>query len=231
MSTPPDARRVAELYARPLLIFDLDGTLIDTIVDLTVALNLALYDHRLPAIGRDLVRSSLHGGLEASAQAALRAAGASLNRYPALVESYRAHYRAVSGKFSRPYRTVPSTLFSLHSRGARLAVCSNKAETEARELLERKGLDGFFEIVVGADTFKARKPDPEPLLGAIARLGGMASDAVFTGDSQVDVDCARAAGVDCVFFNGGYGDCAQPVGARFSTWPEIAIALQESCPT
>ena len=222
MNAQPQSRALAELYARPLQVFDLDGTLIDTIVDLTVALNLALYDHRLPPIGRELVRASLHGGVEASARAALVAASASEDRFEPLLESYRVHYRSISGKFARVYRGVPSVLAALRARGARLAICSNKAEAEARELLARKNLDGYFDVVVGADTCGVRKPAPEPLLAAISRLRGNAVDALFTGDSHIDVACAFAAGVDCALFEGGYGDRDVQVSARFATWMEIS---------
>jgi len=213
--------RIEELFERPVQIFDLDGTLVDTLVDLTVALNLALYDHRLPPIGRELVRASLHGGVEASTRAALAAAGADEAHYEPLLKSYRRHYQAILGKFSKAYRGVPPVLSSLRARGVRLAICSNKPEAEARSLLARKQLGVYFDVVVGADTYATRKPDPMPLLAAIDRLGGVPSDAIFIGDSHVDVECARAASVHCVFFEGGYGECAEPVSARFSNWVEV----------
>lgn len=218
-------RALVELYARPIQVFDLDGTLIDTIVDLTVALNRALYDQRLPPIARELVRASLHGGVESSARAALAAAGAPEDKFDPLLEAYRRHYRAISGKFARVYRGVPLVLADLRARGARLAICSNKAEAEARELLARKGLDGYFEVVVGADTCGVRKPAPEPLLAAISRLHGNPEDTLFTGDSHVDVACAFAAGVACALFDGGYGDRTVEVPARFANWLERLHAV------
>jgi phosphoglycolate phosphatase len=89
-------------------------------------------------------------------------------------------------------------------------------------LLARKNLGGYFNVVVGADTCGVRKPAPEPLLAAISQLRGNAVDALFTGDSHIDVACAFAAGVDCALFEGGYGDHDVQVSARFATWMEIA---------
>jgi phosphoglycolate phosphatase len=218
-----DSERLAELFARPVQIFDLDGTLVDTLVDLTVALNMALYDHRLPPVSRDLVRASLHGGFEASVRAALEAADAHDDRFDPLLASYQHRYRAVSGKLARVYRGVPRKLAELRRHGARLAICSNKTEAEARRLLELMGIAGFFEAVVGADTCGTRKPDPEPLVKAIDLLGGNRGHALFTGDSHVDVACAHAAGVDCAFFGGGYGDPQATVSARFDAWDQLPV--------
>lgn len=220
MTVQPRDPALAELFEKPVQVFDLDGTLIDTIVDLTVALNLALYEQRLPPIDRELVRASLHGGIEASARAALVAANAPEVDFAPLLEAYRRHYRAISGKFSRVYRGVPSVLARLRSRGARLAICSNKAEAEARALLARKGLARYFEVVVGADTCGLRKPAPEPLLMAISRLQGRPESSLFTGDSHIDIDCASAAGVDFALFDGGYGHHALEARTRFSQWHE-----------
>jgi len=224
VNTDRNASRLVELYARPVQVFDLDGTLVDTLVDLTVSLNMALYDHGLPPVSRDLVRESLHGGFEASVNAALAAASAPPDRFEPLLASYQRRYRAISGKLARTYRGVPEFLTGLRRRGARLAVCSNKAEGEARSLLAFMGLGTFFEAVVGADTCGARKPHPAPLLRAIEMLGGEPGLAVFTGDSDVDLECAQAAGVDCVFFGGGYGSTKRLPGATLADWNDLNLA-------
>ena len=166
------------------------------------------------------LQAFLQSAFQQSRQAEAQSAGAPEDKFDPLLEAYRRHYRSISGKFARVYRGVPSVLADLRARGARLAICSNKAEAEARELLARKGLDGYFEVVVGADTCGVRKPAPEPLLAAISRLHGNPEDALFTGDSHVDVACAFAAGVDCALFDGGYGDGTLEVPARFSNWME-----------
>jgi phosphoglycolate phosphatase len=223
VTNPADALQLGELYSKPIQVFDLDGTLVDTLVDLTVSLNMALYEHRLAPVSRDLVRASLHGGFEASVHAALLASHAPVELFDTLLESYRRCYRSTSGKRSRIYPGVSRVLRALRGRGARLAICSNKVEGEARALLTILGLAGYFEAVVGADTCGERKPSPVPLSRAVTLLGGTADESLFTGDSEIDIACARAAAIDCAFFSGGYGDCGDAEVVQFDDWRRVAV--------
>lgn len=193
------------------VVFDLDGTLVDTLPDLTHALQVALVRLQLPAVPDDIVRASLHGGLEGTALATLeilqRTSGHTpLPSYEHLLATYRAAYRDHLWRTSRPYPGVTTMLHTLHSKGLRIALCTNKAETEARHLLRAFALDGCFDAVVGGDTLAMRKPSAEPLLYALALLETQPDAALMVGDSQVDLDCAHTAGVTCNVFTGGYGD-------------------------
>lgn len=187
------------------IIFDLDGTLVDTLPDLTATLNDALFEIGLGKIDDNLVRSSLHRGFEESARAALSALGQDEKLLGQLVEAYQAYYRQAPATHSRLYPGVRDLLIRQMGRGVPMAVCTNKSESLALGLLDELDLRKFFSVVVGADTCARRKPDPEPLIHAIDRLDTPHDRAVLVGDSQVDVDCARSAHVSCLYFTGGYG--------------------------
>jgi phosphoglycolate phosphatase len=119
---------------------------------------------------------------------------------------------------------VSELLARLHDRGHRIAVCTNKSERLARELLDRVGLARFVRTVVGADTCGRRKPDPAPLRLALGRLDAAACEAVLVGDSVVDRDCAGAAGVCCLIFEGGYGATQAQGPLRFADYEGLLSA-------
>lgn len=206
-------------------VFDLDGTLVDTLPDLLEALNLALADLHLPEVDGGLVRASLHGGLEGSASAALRFHGAPEHLHAQLVALYERHYQAVSGAGAVPYEGVSSLLQMLAQRGEKPAVCTNKTQDRAVELLQSLGLLDHIATVVGADTCARRKPYPDPLLHALRLLGGEPISSVLVGDSALDVQCARAARVPCLFFASGYGRAeeidAGPGLLQFGAYQEL----------
>lgn len=187
------------------VVFDLDGTLVDTLPDLHEALVRALADEGLPAVPPRVVRASLHGGLETSAAAALAWLRVLPDGHGGLIDAYRRHYDAIAGASSRVYDGVVEMLTALRGAGTALAVCTNKTSGAAAELLCGLGLMDFFNAVVGGDTCARRKPDPMPLRWAIRRLGLSAESVLFVGDSIVDYQCARAAGVAFKLYRGGYG--------------------------
>jgi phosphoglycolate phosphatase len=217
----------ARLWHRSVIVFDLDGTLVDTLPDLHGALNAALASLELPPIPPELVRHSLHDGLEGSARAAGRALGLDIARIDALIDAYRRHYEAEPVRRSAAYPGVQAVLARLLARGRRLGVCTNKAASQAREVLRALGLLDAFDIVVGADSCAHRKPDPRPLLLAIDALDGRPADALLVGDSPVDTACARAAEVDCLIHAGGYGAAAadSTAGARHFASFEMLLSL------
>lgn len=204
-------------------VFDLDGTLIDTLPDLHEALNLALQDLALPAVDRGVVQASLHEGLEGSARAALLKLRAPVDWHPKLLGRYELHYEQVSGTYAKPYPGVHALLARLVQIGERPAVCTNKSEARAIELLARLGLVDAFVTVVGADTCSHRKPHPEPLQHALTVLQGEPEASVLIGDSFLDVQCASAAQVPCIFFASGYGslESASQHLVRFTDYREL----------
>jgi phosphoglycolate phosphatase len=123
---------------------------------------------------------------------------------------------------------VPELLSRLVRDGVRIGVCTNKRGAQAERVLEATGLAPKVAAVVGADTCGRRKPDPAPLRLSMSRLGVGAAEAAFVGDSLVDVQTARAAGVDCVLHTAGYGIVApdEPgVHARFGRYATLLAAL------
>ena len=203
--------KLQEWCGRKALVFDLDGTLVDTIPDLTVALNRALADLGLGAVDSDLVAQSLHGGLEGSVDAALDrlAADGTRDAAPALrgelLRRYDYHYALNVSESSRAFGCVEEVLARLRRQGAALAVCTNKSQVLSGRLLSDLGLIRYFDAVIGAAPRRPRKPAPQPLWEALQRLGAEPAGAVLVGDSWVDVHCARAAGVDCLIHGAGYG--------------------------
>ena len=196
------------MIARAIL-FDLDGTLLDSAPDLAAAANAMLAELGLPArdpavvatyIGKGipkLVERTLTGSLDAAADPV---------RFARALPIYERYYAEESGRRSVPFPGVIEGLRALRDAGLPLACITNKAERFTLDLLRRTGLDGFFQIVVCGDTVARKKPDPEPVVTACARLGVRPTDALMIGDSANDVQAARAAGcpVWCVPY--GYNE-------------------------
>jgi phosphoglycolate phosphatase len=206
-------------WSRSARVFDLDGTLVDTLPDLARALNAALLDLGLPPVPAPLVRQSLHMGIEGSVDAALQSMQAPAALHDLLLARYHVHYDDTPALLSRPFPGVHELLQRLQARGDRLAVCTNKPQVLAQRVLGMLGLAPFFGTVVGADTCDHSKPHPAPLLHAIGALGASRAQTLLVGDSAVDLACAEAAGVDCLLFAGGYGDVTHP--HRFDSWTQL----------
>ena len=188
-----------------VVAFDLDGTLADTAPDLTAALNHALGVLGRPAMPQESVRHMVGHGARALLQKGLAATGEMTDAlvdagFPVFLDFYERHI----ADGSRPYPGLEAALDALAARGVRLAVCTNKLESLARELIAALGWSGRFAGIVGGDTLSVRKPDPAPLFEAIARAGG--GRAAYVGDSITDTDTARAAGLPCVAVSFGFSD-------------------------
>jgi phosphoglycolate phosphatase len=188
-----------------VVAFDLDGTLADTAPDLAGALN-----HALKALGRDIVppesvRYLVGHGARALLRRGLAATGEASEElvergFPIFIEYYGNNI--CDG--TRPYPGVEAALDDLSGRGAALALCTNKPERLTHALLGALGWANRFESIVGGDTLAVRKPDPAPLLEAIARAGG--GRAAFIGDSITDADTAKAAGIPFIAVSFGFSD-------------------------
>ena len=188
--------------ARTLLL-DLDGTLVDTVPDLTAALNRLMQARELTTFTQDQVAVMVGDGvatLVARAFAArMRAPDAAAVRE--LTEDYTANV-AVG---SRLYPDVLPVLEGLVHQGWQLAVCTNKPERAAQALLQALGLRTLIATVGGGDSFAVRKPDPQHLLETLAQAGGCAKRAAMLGDHRNDVAASRGAGIPCIFAGWGYG--------------------------
>jgi phosphoglycolate phosphatase len=185
-------------------IVDLDGTLVDTLGDFVVALNLMLRDLGQAAVDAAAVETMVGKGSEHLIASVLRHLGAADALYGRAWERYQHHYLAINGQHSAVYEGVAAGLAALRERGLRLACLTNKPTAFALPLLAAKGLDGHFEQVFGGDAFERKKPDPLPLLKTCEALGTAPARTLMVGDSSNDARAARAAGCPVVLVSYGY---------------------------
>ncbi|HLZ84231.1 MAG TPA: HAD-IA family hydrolase [Caulobacteraceae bacterium] len=190
------------------IVFDLDGTLIDTAPDLVSTLNLLLAREGVAALPLSEARDMIGQGARALIARGFAAAGAPLDeaRLSALFADFIAHYLAHIADESRPFPGVVAAMDDLAAAGARLAVCTNKRTDLSVALLDALALTDRFAAVVGADAAPAPKPAAAHLIAAIERAGGRRERAVMVGDSASDAGAARAAGVPLVLVSFGYTD-------------------------
>jgi phosphoglycolate phosphatase len=201
-----------------LAIFDLDGTLVDSLDDLHASVNHALRELGLPPRSRE----EIHGFVGEGARLLLARAVAPHDHLvePALAV-WRPHYEAHCLDRTRPYPGVEALLAGA---GRTLAVHTNKPGGMARKILAGLGLLPRFAAVVGGDE-APRKPDPTGVLEIVARVGGSPGETVFVGDSRVDVAVARAAGVPMVAVTWGYGSRAELAAAGATAFADDAAEL------
>jgi phosphoglycolate phosphatase len=188
------------------IVFDLDGTLVDTAPDLLASLNAVLtVEGHEPVLPQDLRHLVGHGARAMFKHALLRTEGPVAEpRLSALTEKFLAYYRANIALGSRPFPGVPETLDRLSGQGASLGVCTNKAQDLTELLLNELQLTRHFPSIVGGGRTPYNKPDPRHLLEVVKALKGCPSRAVLVGDSPVDVAAARAAGIPVIAMSYGY---------------------------
>jgi phosphoglycolate phosphatase len=188
------------------IVFDLDGTLIDTAPDLVDTLNLILKREGLPGMPFEAARRLIGGGSRGMLERALADAGhpTAKPEMDRLYATYIEHYAAHIADRSRPFPLVEATLDRLAAAGHRLAVCTNKLEWLSRRLLTTLKLSDRFAVICGQDTFGMQKPDPEVLRRTIRQAGGAPEAAIMIGDSGTDVRTARAAQVPVIAVDFGY---------------------------
>jgi phosphoglycolate phosphatase len=191
-------------YPLRAIIFDLDGTLVDSAEDLRAALNQLLGGLGLPPIEANEIKGMIGDGVLKMVERALVAAHGDPRRKDALLPRFLEIYQANSANLTRCFPAVPETLDLLHSKGFRLAVVTYKPVLATNRILEALSLAEFFPVVVGGDSVQQRKPHPAPLLEAARRLGVDVSQSLMVGDNIHDVEAARAAGMRCVAVSYGY---------------------------
>ena len=214
--------RLSDIQA---VIVDLDGTMVDTLGDFEVALNRMLAELQLPPIDRALVERTVGKGsehlirsvlahqlqrLDPSTEGSTCPAVQPEARYEQAWRSYQAHYRAINGRFSEVYDGVREGLQALREAGLPLACLTNKPRAFATDLLQAKGLSGYFACVFGGDSFERKKPDPLPLLKTCEALGTAPARTLMVGDSENDGLAARAAGCPVALVTYGYNH-GQPI--------------------
>jgi phosphoglycolate phosphatase len=198
------------MMVAPTVVFDLDGTLVDSAPDLVATLNIIFAREGLPPVPYDTARNLVGGGARSMIQRSLAAEGRKLDaaQVERLVEDFIEHYAAHIADRSRPFPGLEAALDELAAGGCRFAVCTNKLEWLAVRLLDALALSKRFVAICGADTFGLQKPNPDLLRRTIARAAGEPGQAVMVGDSLSDVATARAAGVPVVAVDYGYTETA-----------------------
>ena len=218
--------------APPIIVFDLDGTLVETAPDLLDSLNHCLGTLSLDQVNPAEIRRYVGFGGRVMIERACVAHGRRLNQeeletvYGVFLEHYESN---MPGK-SVPFPGVIESITAFHEAGYLTAVCTNKLEGLSRRLLEGMGIAHLFTAICGADTFAQRKPDPRHLLGTITMAGGDPERCVMIGDSRTDIDTAKNAGIPVVAVDFGYTD--QPVhifepSKVISHFDELTVDLAE----
>jgi len=190
------------------VVFDLDGTLIDTAPDLIETLNVVFTRDGLPPLDYTAARNMIGGGARRMIESALEFEGRVVadNVVDRMFADFIAYYAAHIADRSQPFPGLGAALDRLAERGCSFAVCTNKLEGLSRVLLEALGLTRRFAAICGQDTFGMQKPDPEILRRTIQAAGGTLQRAVMVGDSGIDIATARAAGVPIVAVDFGYSE-------------------------
>ncbi len=194
------------MTSAPTIVFDLDGTLVDTAPDLISALNFVLDREGLAPVPLHAARNLIGAGARRLIERALELEGrhASPQDIARLTADFIEYYADHIAEASRPFEGLESALDELSSRGFRFAVCTNKLEWLSKRLLDQLGLSGRFAAICGADTFGVAKPDPAILRETIARAGGEISSSIMVGDAGTDIGVARRAGVPVIGVSFGY---------------------------
>jgi phosphoglycolate phosphatase len=190
------------------VVFDLDGTLVDTAPDLISALNFVLDREGLPPVPLKSARMLIGAGVRKLLERGLEVDGrhASVEDITRLTDDFIEYYAAHIADASRPFDGLESALDDLEANGYRFAVCTNKLEWLSKLLLDRLGLSARFAAICGADTFGIAKPDPAILQQTVARAGGQLSTTIMVGDAGPDIGVARRAGIPVIGVEFGYTD-------------------------
>ena len=181
------------------VLFDLDGTLIDSADDIALALRLTLEELGMEEKMPPSVRSLIGGGVKALLEKVL---GDDFREQH--VKVFRRHYIGNPVVNTTPYPGVMETLRALRGRGINLVVVTNKLEELSVEILKRLGMLEFFDLVVGGDTFPEKKPSPLPVLKSLEFVGVESSQALMVGDTSADIEAGKSAGVRTALAAWGY---------------------------
>ncbi|MDI3337317.1 phosphoglycolate phosphatase [Defluviimonas aestuarii] len=185
----------------PSLIFDLDGTLIDSVPDLMAAVNRMLVAEGRQTMVRAEVQSYVGDGAPALVRRVMAARSLSPERHAELTDGLVSDYTARSSELTRVYPDVANALAALRQRGHPLGICTNKPGAATKAVLKALGLDGYFDAVIAGDSLPEKKPHPAPLQAVASALG---SSAIYIGDSEVDARTAEAADLPFLLYSEGY---------------------------
>jgi len=200
------------------IVWDLDGTLVDSAPDLASALNIVLDMRGFFTLSLNEVRKMIGNGVPKLVERGFNAVGVRPDpaQLDELVVLFVKQYKACATDKTRPYPGVVEALQEIHGMNMPMGVCTNKPEAFARQILDGLGLSGFFSSVVGGDTTSTRKPDPEPVLACLRGLVSEPASSLMIGDSVHDVHAAQAAGMCIGVVPWGYRSApVEELGADF----------------
>ncbi len=194
------------MSSAPAILFDLDGTLVDTAPDLAASMNMLLVRRGRPELSLDSVRNMVGRGAKVLMERAMAATGepATAEEIDSMFDEFLEHYGEHIADTSRPFPGVLEALDRLNDAGCAMGVCTNKPEWASVKLLDILDMSRYFGAVVGGDTLAVRKPDPEHVLETMRRVGGHPDATVMVGDSQTDVAASQAASIPVVAVTFGY---------------------------
>ncbi len=188
-----------------VLVWDLDGTLVDSIADIHQALNHVLIDYKLSSLSLAQSRSMIGAGAGKLLDRAFAAVnGQAVYQRDEAYQRFIDYYTQHSCEESQLYPRVSEALAGLSVDGYRHAICTNKPEAIARSVVQQLAIDHHFEVIVGGDTTEFRKPHAAPLQHCLSLMGAKTTEAVMIGDSAADVGVARAAGIPVIVLPWGY---------------------------
>ena len=193
-----------KLFAVQAIIFDLDGTLVDSAEDLRAAINRLLGELGLRPIEPTEIKGMIGDGVLKLVERALAAANGDPQQKDALLPRFLEIYEANPATLTRCYPGVLETLEALRRKGFRLAVVTNKPVFATNKILQALSLAEFFPVVIGGDSVQRRKPHPAPLLEAVRQLEVDVSQSLMVGDNIHDVEAAHAAEMRCIAVTYGY---------------------------
>ena len=195
-----------------VILFDLDGTILNTLDDLAASTNRALAKNGLPTRSTEEVRRFVGNGIRLLIERAVPS-NTPLTLTDRVFDDFRADYAKHCSDRTLPYDGIPELLRALRASGARTAVISNKADSAVQALIAHY-FPGLFDAVVGERPGVRRKPAPDMVNDALAALGADKSRAVYVGDSEVDIETARNAGIPCISVTWGFRDREQLVETK-----------------
>jgi phosphoglycolate phosphatase len=199
------------------VVFDLDGTLVDSTPDIAAAVNATLAAAGLDPLEAERIRSFTGFGAEELIRRAFDAAGGAADA--GAKDRYLARYAEHPADATTLFHDAGATLRALRARGVKIAICTNKETELSRTVLRALGVEDAVDAVVGADDAPRPKPHPDHVLAALAAVGAAPDEAVYVGDNDVDVEAAAAAGVPCILVE--WGSARAPAPRRIGRFEEL----------
>ena len=184
------------------VIFDLDGTLINSLEDLRVSVNYALFGFKYPKQTLDMVRRNVGNGIEKLIERSLPDGKDNVN-YEVCLEIFKEHYKTHMSVNTKPYPHIIETLAALKSRGYKLAVVSNKFDAAVKPLCQ-KYFKNLIDVAIGQSKDTKKKPAPDTVYIVLDELGSTSETSIYVGDSEVDIQTAKNSGMDCISVSWGF---------------------------